>query len=30
MPAAEFDLIRRFFLEPSAKRAGPVLGIGED
>jgi thiamine-monophosphate kinase len=31
MPAGEFDLIRRFFLEPSAKRAGgTVLGIGDD
>ena len=31
MPAGEFDLIRRFFLEPSAKRAGAtVLGIGDD
>ena len=30
MSAGEFDLIRRFFLEPSAKRAGTVLGIGDD
>ena len=30
MPAGEFDLIRRFFQQPSAKRGEVVLGIGDD
>ena len=30
MPIGEFDLIRRFFSEPSTQNAGIVLGIGDD